>query len=215
MSTKVRILETALSQFNEYGLANVSIRSISQAIAISPGNLTYHYKNIEAIVEALYMQLVATFDQRIAQIHTVTVDMAYLMEQTRANMHTLFEYRFLLLDFPHVARRIPTIQQHFHELVQSRLTQFALAFELLVAQDILQPERLPGTYKRLIYNLIIITNAWPSDSFLHFQGGYPPDKIIDFYTVQTAHMLLPYLTEKGQQDMYYFLRDLEAADYPD
>lgn len=214
MTTKERILENALSQFNELGLSNVSIRSISQALAISPGNLTYHFKNIEAIVEALYLQLVATFDQRLAEIHTAAIDMAYLMAQTRANMLTLFEYRFLLLDFPHIARRIPAIQKHFHQLIQVRLFQFKQAFDLLVVQGILQPEPIPGSYKRLIYNLIILNNAWPSDSFLHFEADYPSGKLIDFYTVQTAHMLLPYLTEKGRQDMQHFLRDLEEADYP-
>lgn len=39
-----KILETSIELFNKNGYAYVTLRDISDALNISPGNLTYHFK---------------------------------------------------------------------------------------------------------------------------------------------------------------------------
>lgn len=39
-----KILETAIELFNKKGYAYVTLRDISDALNISPGNLTYYFK---------------------------------------------------------------------------------------------------------------------------------------------------------------------------
>ena len=51
--TRSKILSTAQRLFNENGYRKVSLRKISDAIGISIGNLTYHFKKRDDILKAL------------------------------------------------------------------------------------------------------------------------------------------------------------------
>jgi AcrR family transcriptional regulator len=51
-STRGRVLETSAELFNRYGIDAVSIGQISDALKISTGNLTYHFKKKSDLVTA-------------------------------------------------------------------------------------------------------------------------------------------------------------------
>ena len=51
--TRSKILSTAQRLFNENGYRKVSLRKISDAMGISIGNLTYHFKKRDEILKAL------------------------------------------------------------------------------------------------------------------------------------------------------------------
>lgn len=53
MTTRERIIETALNLFNEQGYHNVSVREIARQLNISPGNLSYHFAQKEDILNHL------------------------------------------------------------------------------------------------------------------------------------------------------------------
>lgn len=55
-STKNRILECACRLFKEYGYNAVSMRNIADALDISVGNLTYHFRKKEDLIEALIFE---------------------------------------------------------------------------------------------------------------------------------------------------------------
>ena len=53
---KQTILDTARRLFTENGFHNTSMRHIAAALNISVGNLTYHYKKKEELIEAIILQ---------------------------------------------------------------------------------------------------------------------------------------------------------------
>ena len=67
-NTKDRILDTSLELFNSLGLSKVTLRTIANKMGISQGNLNYHFKKREEIIETLYFQLVQNIDNSMLDI---------------------------------------------------------------------------------------------------------------------------------------------------
>ena len=63
LTTKQKILESAIRLFNWDDVANVRLQQIADETGISVGNLAYHFKNKEAIVTAIYEGLFDEFSQ--------------------------------------------------------------------------------------------------------------------------------------------------------
>ena len=57
LNTKQKILQASISLFNQNGMANVRLQQIANEIGISAGNLAYHFRNKEAIIESINEEL--------------------------------------------------------------------------------------------------------------------------------------------------------------
>ena len=66
MPTRERILDVALALFNDAGTAPISTNHIAAAAEISPGNLYYHFRNKEQIVQSLFERLFSTYEHVFA-----------------------------------------------------------------------------------------------------------------------------------------------------
>ena len=79
MKTNEKIRNQALILFNDKGVDQVSSLEISQALTISYGNLTYHYKKKDDIVLALYSQMQQELNTAINRlVQCIFEEMFYL-----------------------------------------------------------------------------------------------------------------------------------------
>lgn len=214
-TTKERILAEALQQFNEQGIGGVSIRTISSALGISAGNLTYHFKNTDSIIQQLYLNLVAEIDNMLNALNPEGLAMGMLVQSVRYTYGVMYHYRFILLDFAQIGRRIPSISEHFRQLVNTRVQQFAFFNTYLQQIGVMQAEKVPGHFDTSTLNSILFGNAWLMDASIHFPEGSPPDEIIDFYTRLMLSTLIPVLTDKGIEEIMPHLGDLRHLKYPE
>jgi AcrR family transcriptional regulator len=198
MKTRDKILLEAQRQLNEDGLDKVTIRSIASALEISPGNLTYHFKNVDAIIYELYLQLVDELSQSIAVFQPDKLSTKWFYEQTVANFAVMWEYRFLLLDFVTITRRSKQVKEHFRQLVALRQLQFRMFADQMIANGIMQEERIPGLYDRFILQMIIYSDAWLSDAVVHFDTH--GEHVYHFYADLMVSSMVPYLTDKGLEE---------------
>jgi len=104
MSTRERILATALRLFNESGTAAVSTNHIADALGISPGNLYYHFRNKEEIIRALFEQQFARWDAGYTLPDDRMPTLDDLQQLVRTSFVMGWEYRFMYRELIAVRR---------------------------------------------------------------------------------------------------------------
>jgi AcrR family transcriptional regulator len=198
MSTKSRILEVALRQFNEIGTDQASLRSIAEEVGISHGNLCYHFKNTDVLIEALYDQLTAEIDRQLLPALQEDLGMEAVFVQLENTYRTLYKYRFLLLDFVRIIRRIGSLRKKFQQLIQLRRQQMWGALQRLIEKGLLKEEWVPGMYQHFITNMLVLGDNWIPNAEIHFE--VKGEAVIRFYLEAAMGSILPFLTEKGVEE---------------
>ena len=89
MTTREKILDTALTLFNNEGTAAVSTNHIAEAAGISPGNLYYHFKNKEEIIRELFERLFAANDAAFKLSTDTLPTLTDLQSMVKTNYKTL------------------------------------------------------------------------------------------------------------------------------
>ncbi|HSC83109.1 MAG TPA: TetR/AcrR family transcriptional regulator [Pseudomonas sp.] len=109
MKTRDRILECALSLFNQQGEPNVSTLEIATEMGISPGNLYYHFHGKEPLI----MELFGRFQVELAPLLDPPEDAELDVEDYWLFLHLIVErlaqYRFLFQDLSNLAGRLPKL----------------------------------------------------------------------------------------------------------
>ncbi|NBC08819.1 MAG: TetR family transcriptional regulator [Bacteroidetes bacterium] len=199
MATKDRILQAALRQFNQLGTDQTTVRSISEEVGISHGNLCYHYKNTDELIKALYLQLVGRITPHAEGAFQQNLSLEDVWEQSWSTFTLMYEYRFLLLDFARIIRRIDSMRQNFRQLMVLRRHQFQHGIQQLVANGWMLPEPLTGQYDHLITHLLVIGNHWITESTIQSEEEEEEEERIRYYHRAMVSLLFPYLTERGKQ----------------
>ena len=118
VKTRDRILKTALALFNEEGEAQVSTVEIAGVLEISPGNLYYHFKGKEAIIEALFDD----FEEEIRQVLSAPIKSALSIEDNWIYLYIVFEeindFRFFYNNLTGILERCPELRPRFARLLR-------------------------------------------------------------------------------------------------
>ncbi len=197
-NTKEVILSTALELFNSEGLSKVTLRSIANKMKISQGNLNYHFKKREVIIETLYFQLVKNIDENISDSMGKENVLEVLLGISNRIMYDFFEYRFFLLDFVQIIRENKVIREHYFKLTKQREQQFAMFFNLLIVDKIMRKEILSNEYGNLYKRLQILGDFWISSA--ETESHLLTKKVIPKYSELINQTIFPYLTDKGKKE---------------
>jgi AcrR family transcriptional regulator len=195
--TKEKILSASLQLFNEYGMVNVTLRQISQELEISQGNLNYHFKLKEDIVESLYFQLVQEMNNQMKEMRGFSNDLITLYKVSLQTMVKMYDYRFIMIDFIHLMNENKKIKLHYSELMKTRKEQFQSIFQILIESKKLRPAEFEGEYERLYQRMNIIGDSW-INVFLTFDHS----KSVSYYCNLLFEMIYPYLTKEGKEDYH-------------
>ncbi|NME67935.1 TetR/AcrR family transcriptional regulator [Flammeovirga aprica] len=185
----------SLDLFNEKGISNVSLRTISDDLGISIGNLQYHFKKREDIIEALYFQLAEKIDGILFLNENDLLDSFFKTSQQMITI--MFEYHFFLLDFVTVLRNNLKIKQHYAVLSKQREKQFLMVVETMMQHNLFRKELLKNEYKTLFQRVEVISNFWFSSVLV--QASSLTESVIEDYLLIISQSIFPYLTEKGKK----------------
>lgn len=196
--TKEKVLHTALMLFNEKGIAQVSLRIISNEVGISLGNLTYHFRKREEIIEALYLNLVAELNEAIQNTIEGDGSLKELFQTADIMIERFYEYRFIFLDFVHIIRNHEVIREHYRALLDIREQQYGYFIESMIKSKLFREALLENEYSYLFKRLRIISDFWFSANTINKHLIVRND-ILEFKRL-FRQMIFPYLTEKGRME---------------
>src|SRR6478672_8572195 len=118
--TRERILELSLRLFNEFGEPNITTTVIAEEMNISPGNLYYHFRNKDDIVNSIFAQ----FEAEIVRMLNVPAGRRTNMEDVWTYLHLMLEliwrYRFFYRDLNDLLSRNRTLELQFKAILDHK-----------------------------------------------------------------------------------------------
>ncbi|WP_019141376.1 TetR/AcrR family transcriptional regulator [Noviherbaspirillum massiliense] len=168
--TRERILELSLRLFNEFGEPNITTTVIAEEMNISPGNLYYHFRNKDDIVNSLFAQ----FESEIGRMLAVPANRRANIEDVWLYLHLMFElvwrYRFFYRDLSDLLSRNRTLELRFKEIV---------AHKIKVAQQLCLGLRSDKAFEAsdaeidaLATNMVVVATYWLSYEYVRNPRKY-------------------------------------------
>lgn len=195
--TKENILKISKALFNQKGLTNVSQRDITKSLKISPGNLTYHFKKKEDLIEALYFEFIDLIEVEIKSFLKKDINLASFHQLIKNWFAYIYDYRFLFIDITNLTRMSPTIRQNYQQFVAVRASIFMKIIHQLIHLEILRSEELENEYQDLYQRLHIISDFYLSTKSIFAHKVNKAQQLKHQQLFFSA--LYPYLTTKGKK----------------
>ncbi len=197
-NTKGKILEAALSLFNQNGLVNVRLQHIADEAFLSIGNMAYHYKNKEAIVMAIHEQLVAEQKTLMAEMNVVP-----LFEYVNAYFKKTFElqskYSFFFTDMLEVFRAYENIAKVHSDLIKWQKQQYRLMVEFNQNRGVFKTFEIEDQVARTVDQLWMSTYMYHTYQLVSGNAASP-----EHYCEQVWAVFIPLMTDRGIQEFKQF-----------
>jgi len=189
--TRERILELSLTLFNGFGEPNTTTTIIADEMNISPGNLYYHFRNKDEIVNSIF----ADFEKQMDALLAMPAQRKVSVEDVWLYLHLVFElmwkYRFIYRDLNDLLSRNRIIETHF-----KRILDDSTRVALLLGQGMRAAGELAASeaeLKSLATNMVLVATYW-----LNFEYVRNPRKPVDSAAMgrgayQMMSMVAPYL----------------------
>ena len=195
---KKEILDVARTLFNTKGYSNVTIRMIAMELGMSSGNLNYHFKKKEAILEALYFEMVAVFDARVRGLGDSHISLKSIREDMFISLKRMVVYRFFWTDLYNLLQQNMKIKAHFLEAYTRRYKGCELLFSLLISKGMMKDFAFKEEQHFLIERMISYGNTWLYSSFMY--DIEINDSMVKTHLDALFGMLYPYFTAMGTEE---------------
>lgn len=193
--TKARIMEAARKHFNAVGFGATTLYELSREIGISRGNLAYHFKDKDTLLEAIAEDMWTQIEAERAKSRSMP---SFENLHNEVQLYYKFQraYAFIFLD-THVLNH-PTVREGFRKMtVQAIRDNAAIIAYALRAGNLIQ-EPLPGVYHNLAFTTWMLAFFWLAQQIIRGEKtGEDGEKMI-------WSLLAPYFTEKGKSAFIRF-----------
>jgi AcrR family transcriptional regulator len=194
VTTKQRIINQAISSYNEFGTTNITSRDLAKELAMSSGNLEYHFPNKESLLLAIYKQM-----KKEISVLYVDSDVKYTPFKRFNNLLIELEnfqkkYSFFNLDVLEISRNFPKVNDLLKRTFQIRKEQMALFYDQFIEAGYFKKEPIPGMYLRSQHTVRILITFWSSQQEILPYFETIQNKSLSVYIWD---LLLPHMTEKG------------------
>jgi len=193
MSTRQKILDTALTLFNDQGTAAVSTNHIADAAGISPGNLYYHFRNKEEIIRELFERLSAANNIAFALPKNQLPTLDDLQGMVKANYKILWDYRFAHRELVALLRADAELRSSFLAVRKRGFEGFTQLFKAFVTAGIFRAPSQPNEISNLAEVIWMITEFWLTS--LEIGGKTVNEAQMERGAALMMQVLAPYLLQ--------------------
>jgi AcrR family transcriptional regulator len=203
--TRERILELSHRLFNDFGEPNVTTSMIGDEMNISPGNLYYHFRNKDEIVNAIF----GDFEREMDALLATPVRRRISVEDAWLFLHLVFEliwkYRFVYRDLNDLLSRNRIIETHFRRILDaSGEVALSLAHGMRASGELAASD---AEIAALADNMVVLATYWlsfeyvrnprkPIDGAAMGRGAYHAMSMVAPYLVGDARLLFERLSQE-------------------
>lgn len=208
MKTRERIIEGALSLYNQYGYSNVSMQRLADDLSLSPGNLTYHFPRKEELMVAIYTLFQKEMNEVIPDAAVNKPDLLQIDEQIERFYDLQQRFLFFYLDLLEIERAYKVIAEKHYVHINRQIT--ALHAALYYNQEIgLLKDNEDHNYLWFLAEQLWFTAVfWPRQ--LRVRGL--EDNLTNLKNA-IWHQIYPHLTAKGKSIVKQLKRETKRLFY--
>lgn len=192
MKTREKILQTSLLLFNEEGESHVTTVDIANELDISPGNLYYHFKGKEVIIENLFEK----FEDSFSDILHAPIKKELKMEDSWYYLYVVFEemyhYRFIYQNLSDLLQRYESINKQFRKLLNLKFQTASSIIASLREEQVLAID--DATVEILINNIVMTITYWIAYSNLR-DGKQTEQILLHKGVFQVLSLIAPFLSQ--------------------
>ncbi|WP_345977619.1 TetR/AcrR family transcriptional regulator [Sulfurimonas sp. HSL3-7] len=198
MSTKQKILDSALELFNATNTQAATTNHIAKAMGISPGNLHYHYKNREAIILKLYEQML---EESTLLVQDLPKDIVELFEHQKVMSRILWRYRFFYRELLFLLSRDPALKERYIKDNIAHRERIRITFGNLVEHGDLN---IPydNILEQLTDTIMLVLEFW--NPMVETLGKDINEESFEDATTHIRGAMRPYLTKQALDALKVF-----------
>ena len=196
--TVERVLAESLRLFNERGEANVTTGMIAAELGMSPGNLYYHFRNKEQIVEALFRRFEARIDIDPPARGGAERAIEDLWLYLHLVLEAIWDYRFLYRNLDDVAARNRRLREHLNRIFDRKLAAVVALCEGLVASGAMRADA--AEIRVLARNVLLVATYWLNFHALRRRGA-ASDPGLGLGAYQVLSLVAPYLRGPAREHL--------------
>jgi len=198
MDTRSKITEHALKYFNRHGFGAITLHQLAKEMGISRGNLTYHFKDKDALLESIAEDMWALIETERSKSRQLP-SFKNLHNEVQLYYQFQKKYAFIFLD-THVLNH-PAIKSRFRKMTKQTIADNIASIAFSIKMGNMKPEPVKGMY----HNVSMIT--WMLAFFWLPQQIIRGEKTNQDGERMIWSILIPHFTEKGLDSFKSFFGD--------
>ena len=177
--------------FNRQGEPHVTTNHIADELEISPGNLYYHFRNKDDIIEQLFARYEERMDAALATPSARLPGLEDIWLQLHLVFECIWDYRFLYRDLVEILSRNRRIRLRFARILKRADDSAHLVMRGLSQAGIMRASatELAGTAT----NILVIATFWLN--YAAARGDKDEHVAIRHGIVQVMMLLAPFLRD--------------------
>lgn len=188
--------------FNAQGEPTVTTNHIADELEISPGNLYYHFRNKDDIIEQLFKRYEARMDDALTPPDGRLPGLEDIWLQLHLVFECIWDYRFLYRDLLEILSRNRRLRIRFARILRRADERAHTVMRGLSQADVIRAS--PAEIDAAATNLLVLATFWLN--YAETRGDRDEQRAIRDGIVQVMMLLSPFLRDAERVHLNQLVR---------